>query len=673
MPFPLVEETADGVRVSTPFWTVEHHARAGGAWSSLILNRGSGKQLLRAPLTSMLRFVEPNPRGEDGIFTAFSERNDSSARLRLEHSPTGAPVVVAEGVYRGEDGKTVPVGFRRKTEYQKHGLIWTTLEIMSDAGCDGVVELRALDLALRPGLTDAYVRFHPTQDGGSDLLGGRGWFDLKKPGTAFLSRYTPTQMLLMERNVEGIELFPGSDLAQWDCSVKPDMGLGLYMINQDATGTSVELNPYCMAFRRMKVRVQGVLTFKLGFGLPELKPREKTGSTVFHAGTGSRWASDRDIKTLADSGVKLLRFHNDYREDGPFWHDGAYPPYDEAGMKELRRVVNTAHEYGMKIIPYISLKEYHPEAPGFARNSREWMHMAAPSVDMIHTWAGSGEFGALMCMKSGWLDFRKKNVETILSDLPWDGLYFDWTSFHPCCHPSHARGPFHTDVEQFLDFLFFCRDRVGENGFFFLHISGLPSIVAENVANMVFILEDQMGIAPRPGEFPVQCDFIPTAPRQLVGGAAGGSEMARRFIMGGFLQGHPPCTGVPIDGFSAESLQEMALFADVRLEEYDFWRATDAVVATGHKDVFGAAWTRENAALVYLGNFSSLPLTGKLTSEKIARVFTSKRELTWELRLPGSSERVASGKIAASQLAGPAGLPWRLSELGSGLIVIRAE
>ena len=503
MTLPIVEHTSTGIRVSTAAWKVEHSKAHGGAWNSIIFKHGSGKNLLRSAVSSALRFVRPDPQSESGIYSAFCEHLDSSARLSIENG-SDFVAVVAEGAYRDESGKGIPVGFRRRTEYRSHGLVWTTLDIMSESGCDDVVEVRALDLPLRPGLSDCYVRFHPTQAGGSDLLGGRAWYELSKSGgTPFLSRYTPLQILCFERGVEGIEIFPQSELAQWDCAFKPDIGLGLYMVTHDPLGTTIELDPYCMAFRRMKLKVQGTTALRLGIGLPEIKPRAQTHNTIFHAQTGSRWASDEEIAHLAESGVKLIRFHNDYREDGPFWHDGVYPPYNEAGMRELRRVIDTAHRHGMKIIPYVSLKELHPDAPAYQTHSREWMHMAAPSLDIVHTWVGSGEYGGLMCMKSGWLDFCKQSVDKILSDLPWDGLYFDWTTFHPCCHPGHGRGPYHTDIEGFLDFLKYCRDRVGAAGMIVIHASGEPSIIAENIADLIFVSNDQ------PGQFPAPDLLVP--------------------------------------------------------------------------------------------------------------------------------------------------------------------
>jgi hypothetical protein len=666
-----VEEQDFGLKVRTSAWTVAHHRSAGGAWGSVIFHQGSGKNLLRRPFSSAVRFVKPDPKSESGIYFAYEEAHEKQPRLRWESLSDGGIAVVAEGTYQDVDGKTVPLGFRRRTEYREHGLVYTTLDLMSDTGCDGVVEVRAMDLPLRPGLTDCYVRFHPTQAGGADLLGGRAWFDLARgAGTHFLSRYTPMQIICFERGGEGIEVFPGSDLAQWDCGIKPDLGLGLYMVTQDADGTTVEMNPYCLAFRRMPVKLQGTITYKLGIGLPAIKPRRKTHNTVFHATVNSRWPSREDIARVAHSGVKLIRLHNDYREDGPFWHDGAYPPYDELNMRELRRVIDTVHEHGMKIIPYVSLKELHPDTPAYKQHAREWMHMAAPSLDIVHTWVGSGEFGGLMCMNSGWLDFRKRSVDTILSDLPWDGLYFDWTSFHPCCHPKHARGPYHSDVDQFLEFMFYCRQRVGKTGTLMLHMSGVPSIVAENLADIIYVLEDQMGILPMPGQFPPQCDFMSIAPRMLVATASPGPD-ARRLLMAAHLQGHPPATSLLAQGFDEESLNEIALFAGIELAQFEMHRASEHPVETQHKTVHAATWTRDDTVLLYLCNFSMTEAAGKAVLSAASAIFPG-GQLRWEQRRNGEKHTTAAGTIDARDLSG-AGVAYRLPPWGSSLLVFKKQ
>lgn len=610
-----IAQNKNGILVSSDYWKVQHSAKHGGAWSSIVFKNGSGANLLTAPLSSFIRFALLPTRKQYCDFVSFTETNENQPVLRTETSPDGFPVVIAEGVYKDDKRRPIPVGFRRSTEYREYGLIWTTLEIISDAGCDAVVHVRAFQADLRPGMTDLYVRKHPIEFTDSGLLGFGAWHTLPAEGasTVFTSRYTPMQITALQKGVEGIDIFPPSELAEWDCGLKPDPGLGLYIVSHSEKGTSIEMDPYCMAFRRREIRLQGTIKYRLGIALPFIKPARKVHTGPFHAAMNSKWAADDDIARLADAGVKLIRFHNDYRHDGPFWRDGLYPPYDEAGMKELRRVMDTVHRHGMKIVPYVSVKEFHPEAPGFAENSRRWMHMAAPSVDMIHTFIWNGEFGGVMCLRSGWLEFRKKSIDIILSDLPWDGLYFDWTAAQPCCHPQHARGPWHSDIDEFLDFLLYCRKRIGTDGTLFLHLSGLPYMVAENMADLVFINEDRMDVFPLPGRFPPQCNFLPVAPRHLIGAAEAGTTQARLLIMGGLIEGFPVNTRVPFDEYAEEVLAEMSLFKGMDLSKMDFHRSLDGALKTGNADVFASAWRGGGQMVVYAANFSGKKKKGAIS------------------------------------------------------------
>jgi hypothetical protein len=477
MPAVRVEEHAEGIRVVAGAWTVEHHARHGGCWTSLLIG---GIEWLRGPACGSLRFVQPAPGSPTGIFSAFSECNDPAPRLRTETSAAGVVSVIAEGTFRDAQGKTIPVGYRRRTEYHEHGLIWTTLEFLSDSGCDDVVEVRALEVPLAPGLSEAFVRFHPTQAGGADLLGGRARYDLSHAAnpTAFLARFTPLQISLKRTNGAGIDLFPGSDLAQWDTTFKPDAGLGHYAVSRVAAGDLLELSPYCMAFRRNKIKVQGAPALRLGIALPSAQ-REAPKTAVI----SSPATRDSEISVLAAKGVKVLRYSDSFREGPAFWRNGQHPPYDESGMRELARVIETAHRHGMKIIPTISLKELHPDVPAFSTHARAWMHQAAPSLDLIHNWNGSGESGALMCLKSGWFDYLKAHIETVLTALPWDGLYLDAATPYPCCHPMHSRGAYHSDLEPLIDFFTFARQRV-RDGLLGLNTADSPSVFAANIADM---------------------------------------------------------------------------------------------------------------------------------------------------------------------------------------------
>lgn len=611
---PVLECATQGqsIIVRSDWWQVEHRRDAGGCWGSIRFFKGSGRNLLRSPVTSRIRFCQvlPSATEESACYPVFEERFERQPKILVERGQEGTLVVTAEGQYRDRSGQAIPVKFRHRYEYRDWGLVASALEIIADGGCPGVVDVCAVDLRLRAGMTHAYVREHPAVNPSVDLRHGFRWLTLGAGVPGFQSKHVPIHVLCFEKGVEGIDLFPTSDLAEWDTGLSPDAGLGHYQVAATAKGeTAVSFNPYCFAFRRVPITLAGRKQFHLYWGLPFIKDRARIGMGLFNAATSSRWASDAELERLAHSGVKLLRFHNDYREDGPFWHDGAYPPYDAAGMAQLGRVIATAHRLGMKVVPYISLKEFHPASPGYAEHADEWAQAPAPSVREVHTWCGSGEYGRIMCLASGWLDRRKQDVDTILSDLPWDGLYFDWAKPLPCRHPDHLHGDFHTDTDGYLDFLFYCRRRVGPEGFLFVHLSGHPYIVGENLADLVRLNDDLEAFVPSPGRLPIQCDFMPIAPRQMKQLAAGmkaDSPAARELLLASILEGCPPSgqAKYPKGDFCGEALAETGLFAEDDFSQYRFARASESLVNTGLPTVHAALWYRTGGAIVYLVNLS---------------------------------------------------------------------
>src|SRR4051794_30646241 len=102
------EELPDEIRVSTEAVQIRHLKKNGGALASIVFARGSGSNLLRAPLTSYIRCLNATGESSD-----YREANDPAPLFKLERLASGIPVVVAEGVYRNERGQSLPVGFRR--------------------------------------------------------------------------------------------------------------------------------------------------------------------------------------------------------------------------------------------------------------------------------------------------------------------------------------------------------------------------------------------------------------------------------------------------------------------------------------------------------------------------------------------------------------------------------
>lgn len=452
-PAITVEEFTNGLRVDTGVWKFEHHVPHGGACTAIVRVRATSGNLLNAPIAGAIRCLNA-----DGSTRLYRESFDTKATLRHERV-NGAVAVIAEGVFRDEAGQNVPVGFRRRTEYHEHGLIWSTLEIMSDCGCPDVIELSGASVVLRRGMTHCSVRLHPTQAGGADLLGTGAEFSLVPNTIAFLTRFTPLQIQCVDRAGEGMELFPGSDLAAWDYACKSDLGLGFYRVAEIPDGTQIDWMPYCMSQRRVTTVLQGRIALRLGLALPALNSRLSAPQVTVDPG-------DDLLRTLAASNTKVVCCPVEFGTD-------------EA---KVRRTIDAAHAHGLKIVARISAHELHPRTQEFARHGEEWMHMAAPSLGILRSWKDHDPVGGLMCLQSGWLDFLKRQIDAQLSALPWDGVCLDAATPSPCCHPGHGRA-FHSDREGLQQLLAYCRQRVGANGIVLTGACAARSFGVENCAD----------------------------------------------------------------------------------------------------------------------------------------------------------------------------------------------
>ncbi len=550
------------------------------------------------------------------------------------------------------------------------GLVTSELKIIPDRKIDEVLEVSAVAFSLRKGMTDLHVREHPACGGPSDLLGGGHWARIERGQTAYNQRYAPTHLCIFEKDVEGIDFAPSSDLADWDTQLTPDPGQSLTFVATDGEGeTQVEVNPFCRAFRRVPITLKKkTYRFRMYWGLPFVKPRQQVSGKFFHSSIHSDWPTDVQLERLSGAGVKLVRFHCDYRDDAPFWRDGKYPPFDKMGMAELRRIIATSHRLGRKSVPDVSLKEFHPESPGYARNRRKWTQKPTPTSDGIHTWVRHGEFGHVMCMESDWLAFRKRACDIMLDDLPWDGLYFDWCCPHACMHGDHKSGEYHTDVDGYYDFMFYARNRVGPDGILLLHLSGLPYIVAENMSDLTLIYEDTQGQVPMPTEFQSQCDFFPIVHRNLVMNTRDAVD-TRKIIMGGMLQGHPAITQIPArDGrsFPAAVLDEMEMFGREDLARYRFGRASDKPVTTGRDNVYASLHYAKGRALVYLGNCSEKSARGSFSFDPscLGKVTRGKKATVVRM-LPRGKDRTVGTQSVAS--LNKKGISYALKPWGSAL------
>ncbi|MCP5113644.1 MAG: hypothetical protein GY953_22655, partial [bacterium] len=178
-------------------------------------------------------------------------------------------------------------------------------------------------------------------------------------------------LLLFDRGKEGFDLTMASDLDTWENGLTGGGGVGRFEARVADDGRSIELLREPLSVPRPLKVSKGEYTFSYYLGLPRIV--ERSPRRWRHLSFGNHpWPSDEEIARWSEAGVNIVRLHNDYADDDNFWHDGAWPPYDEAGMAEMRRVIATCHRHGIQVVPYFSIHEFHPKAQGYAEHEEEW-------------------------------------------------------------------------------------------------------------------------------------------------------------------------------------------------------------------------------------------------------------------------------------------------------------
>jgi len=136
---------------------------------------------------------------------------------------------------------------------------------------------------------------------------------------------------------------------------------------------------------------------------------------------------------------------------------------------------------------------------------------------VYHNLEGKGEFGAQMCLQSGWLERRKRDIERAYRELGFDGIYYDWVMQLACNNSGH-NVRLHTGTDGVIDLLAWTRRLIGDHGTLILHLYGMmPSMAFENFADLVVNMEEISGAEKwmRVGDTPlvtVLAESIPRSP-----------------------------------------------------------------------------------------------------------------------------------------------------------------
>ena len=437
-------------------------------------------------------------------------------------------------------------------------------------------------------------------------------------------------MIFADAGTEGLEWFVGSDLSQWDLQLTGRRGQGQCLLKPSLTPPGLALSIAPLWSAEVAVPVPGNCVFDYYVAVPILDGlgRRPWLHTSFNRNRGD-WVSTEEIQRWAQKGVQTVHCHNDgdYYKDGLFWRDGAYPPYPD--MDRYDKVLADCRRVGIRTATYFSNKELHPSTKEFQANGMTWGRKNRKG-DLQHNFFNSNsEFGAQMCLHSGWLEFLKSSIDRVLTKHPLDGVYYDWNVALLCCNPLHegnkdpkAKAKGHWDIDELLDLMEWTRHRVGPDGLVIVHNTTTPMFATENFADYVVATEwgyrKWTDRAPDLQDLPLEWSLVNALPRGVISYGVLDANAPRRlhrlFALEALLGGVTPW---PASDATFALLPLLKPLGDIRSYQFADWR--NRAVTLSHARCASAVYSRPGEAYLLLANLDQDPreVTCVLHPEKL--------------------------------------------------------
>ena len=655
------QDAAATLSVATPYYTFRHDLKRGAEISLIALTHGSSPNLLVKPLDASVATAD----GE-----SFSAQNDASPEVAVEKSGK-ARVVLVTCRLLSASGKDSGIVLRTRYEY-RWGYVKVRREFVFGAKPIGVRRVSVFSAMIDPSLDQyGYRQGIAEQEGVSpESFGVMQWRKMR--AGAFFdppleTRFVPRYLVLANPGIEGIEWFVSDDLAQWDYQAAGKPGTGSCRIHGNVTplGVSISINALDIAGQ---VPAQGTWTFDSYLGVPILEGHANPAwlHTSFGA-DGGKWVPEAQVKQWAESGIRTVHCHNDGDAlgDGLFWRDGSYPPYPPEGMKQYDRTIDLCHRHGIRVATYFSNKELHPSTLAYKDHAEEWGRKPDDTGTLRHNLTAHGEYGAQMCLKSGWLKTLESNIDTVLKNHKLDGVYYDWNVGLYCNNALHAgkssngvsgqTGTLalsptgHWDMDELLQLMEWTRERVGPQGLIVVHNTMTPMFATENFADRVVGMEWGYGrlsrSVPPVQELPLEWNFAGARSRGVIGYGSideSAQERIRKvFALETLLTGVAPW---PASEEAIALYKILAPIGDLTNYRFQDWR--NRAIRLDAPDCISAVYSREGEAWILLGNTSSEP--------RQVRVRISPGSLPVPLQSPGSVQQI-EGETKTSLDASRAG------------------
>jgi len=605
------DDAAGRLILSTPYYTVQHDLKRGGTIAGIRLTHGKSSNLLVQPIATRIA----DERGR-----LFTDLRDASARV--SHRKDGVTETVTVEC-RLVDDQGRASGIQVKTVFEYHwGYIKIHKELANPAGSLRVREVCPFFTVLTPSLSDDGYREGITEQEGAPpfSFGSNKWGKLRRQNPSdrpLKTPFVPRSMLFADAGIEGLEWFVGSDLSQWDLQLtgRRGQGLCLFQQNQDPPGLALSLSPLFSTNAAVVLPKASVFDFYLGLPLIEGHALRPWLHGSFNRNRGN-WVAPDQIRRWADTGIQTVHCHNDgdYYDDGLFWRDGSYPPYPD--MDNYDKVIADCHRSGIQVATYFSNKELHPSTKEFQEHGSEWGRMNSLGKLQHNFFRGTNEFGAQMCLRSGWLEFLKLSIDRVLKNHPLDGVYYDWNVALFCCNGLHegkkagevASG--HWDIDELLDLMEWTRRRVGPGGLVIVHNTTTPMLTLENLADYVVANEWGYGSwkdeGPGLQDLPLEWSLVGARPRGVISygqlNAQSPKRLHRVFALEALLGGVTPWPASP-GTFELCSL--LKPLGDIDTYRFADWR-NQAVTLDGARCA-SAIYSRPGEAYIVLGNLQKDP------------------------------------------------------------------
>jgi hypothetical protein len=617
------QDAAGTLTLSTPYYTFRHDLKRGAEISFVAYTHGSSPNLLVKPLNAHVE----TPDGD-----RFSAQNDASPDVALEQPAGRARVVRVTSRLLSAKGKDSGIRLRTRYEY-RWGYLKIRREFVFGPTPIGVRRVSVFSALFDPSLDQyGYRQGIADQEGVSPVSFGVMQWRKLRAGAFFdpplETRFVPRYLVLANPGIEGIEWFVSDNLAQWDYQAAGKPGAGVCRVSSSVAplGVAVSLNALDIAGQ---VTARGTWTFDSYIGVPILEGHANpTWLHTSFGASGGKWVPEAQVKRWADSGIRTVHCHNDGDAlgDGLFWRDGSYPPYPPDDMKKYDRTIDLCHQNGIRVATYFSNKELHPSTQAYKDHAEQWGRKPDDIGALHHNRTAHGEYGAQMCLKSGWLETLERNIDTVLSNHKLDGVYYDWNVALYCNNPLHvgktsngvsgqtgtlALSPTgHWDMDELLQFMEWTRERVGPKGLVILHNTMAPMFATENFADRVVGMEWGYGrlsrSVPPLQEMPIEWTFAGARSRGVIGyGSIDDSapeRIRRLFALQALLAGVAPW---PAPEEATALYRILAPLGDLTSYKFKDWR--NRAITLDHPDCLSAVYSRDGEAWILVGNTSPEP------------------------------------------------------------------